>query len=202
MVEEKNRNKIIGAVLAVIIFLAIVTIIIVNLPEEIEKNGETPNGETETVLSLTYGNETTNYTLKDLEALEEFTGKGTFIKYGALPNVFLEGPTNYTGIRVITLLNLIANLPSNYSIVVNTSDPGTFYYNKSVIDGQVGIYNESGNITQTGGVTMIFAYKKEGGYITEPTEGPLRIAFIDDGKITSSQLWARMVVSVELIEQK
>ena len=93
------------------------------------------------------------------------------------------------------------NLPSNYSILVNTSDFTTFNYNKSVINGQVEIYNESGNITQTGGVTMILAYKQDGIYLTDTDDGPLRIAFVNNGKITSSQLWARMVVSFEIIEQ-
>jgi hypothetical protein len=201
MAEAKNTNKIRGAVLAVIILIAIFTIIYVNLPEDTEKKGNTLNEEKETIFSLKFGGKITNYSLEDLESLEEFTGKGTLLKYGALPNVFLEGPTNFTGIRANTLLNQIDNLPNNYSIVVYSSDDWTTEYNKSVINGQVGIYNESGNITQTGGVTMLFAYKKEGDYLTNPEEGPLRITFIDDGKITSSRLWAKMVVSVELIEQ-
>jgi len=195
----EGKNKTIGIVLAVIILIAIFTIIYVNLPKEVDEKNT--NGETETVLLFTFGDQTINYTLQDLEALEEFTGKGTFIKYGALPNIFLEGPTNFTGIRANTLLDQIDNLPNNYSIVVYSSDDWTTEYNKSVINGQVGIYNESGNITEKGGVLMLFAYKKEGEYITDPEEGPLRIAFINDGKITSSKLWAKMVVSVELIKQ-
>jgi hypothetical protein len=200
MAEEKNKNKIIGVVLAVIILIAIFTIIYVNLPEETEKKDENTNGVKETILSIKFGNKTTNYSLEDLESLEEFTGKGTLLKYGALPNVFLEGPTNFTGIRANTLLNQIDNLPNNYSIVVYSSDDWITKYNKSAINGQVEIYNESGNITQTGGVTMLFAYKKEGDYLTDTDDGPIQIAFINDKKITSSKLWAKMVVSIELIE--
>jgi len=201
MVEEKNNYKTIGLVLAVIILIAIFTIIYVNLPKETDEKEKPTNGETETILSFKFGDETTNYTLEDLEALEEFTGSGTYIKTGWLPDVVLDGPTNFTGIRINTLLNQIDNLPNNYSIVVYASDDWTTEYNKSVIDGQVGIYNESGNITQTGGVTMLFAYKEEGEYMTDPEEGPIRIAFVDDGKITASNLWAKMIVSIELIEQ-
>jgi hypothetical protein len=200
MAEEKN-NKFIGIVLALIILGAIFTIIYVNLPEERETKDKTTDEEPETILSFSFKDEIFNYTLQDLEALEEFTGIGTLLKYGALPNVFLEGPTNFTGIRASTLLNQIDNLPNNYTIIVYSSDNWTTEYNKSVISGQVGIYNESGNITQKGGVTMLFAYKNEGSYITDPEEGPIRITFVNDGKITASKLWAKMVVSIEIIEQ-
>ena len=201
MAEEKNKNKIIGVVLAVIILIAIFTIIYVNLPEGTEKKDATTNGEKETILSIKFGGKTTNYSLEDLESLEEFIGTGTYIKTGWLPDLVLDGPTNFTGIRANTLLNQIENLPNNYSIVVYSSDDWTTKYNKSAINGQVEIYNESGNITQTGGVTMLFAYKKEGDYLTDTDDGPIQIAFIDDNKITSSKLWAKMVVSIELIEQ-
>jgi hypothetical protein len=201
MAEEKNKNKIIVAVLAVIILIAIFTIIYVNLPEESIEKDKTINGETETLISFTFGDITTNYTLQDLEALEEFTGSGTYIKTGWLPDVVLDGPTNFTGVRVNTILDQIENLPTNYTIRVHSSDDWTTDYSQSTINGQVSIYNESGNITQTGGVTMLFAYKKEGSYITDPEEGPIRIVFIDDNKITSSTLWAKMVVSFELLEQ-
>ncbi|KYK22996.1 hypothetical protein AYK21_03155 [Thermoplasmatales archaeon SG8-52-2] len=201
MAEEKNKNKIIGFVLAVIILIAIFTIIYVNLPEETEKKDESLNGEKETIFSLKFRGKITNYSLEDLESLEEFTGMGTYIKSGWLPDVVLDGPTNFTGIRANTLLNQIDNLPNNYSIVVYSSDDWITEYNKSAINGQVEIYNESGNITQTGGVTMLFAYKKEGDYLTDTDDGPLQIAFINDNKITSSKLWAKMVVSIELIDQ-
>ena len=166
-----------------------------------EDKENTTNGETEAIFSFTYGNDTTNYTLQDLKALEEFTGIGTYIKTGWLPNVVLDGPTNFTGVRVNTILDQIEDLPNNYTIRVHSSDDWTTDYSQSTINGQVSIYNESGNITQTGGVTMLFAYKKEGSYITDPEEGPIRIVFIDDNKITSSTLWAKMVVSVELLDQ-
>ena len=49
MTEDKNKT--IGAILAVIILIAIFTIIYVNLPEEVKE--KITNGETGTVLSFT-----------------------------------------------------------------------------------------------------------------------------------------------------
>ena len=197
-VEEKNLTK---KFIVLILSMTLLVGILSGCTETKKEEDKPENGETETIFSFTFGDETTNYTLENLESLEEFTGSGTYIKTGWLPDVVLDGPTNFTGIRVDTLLNQIDNLPDNYSIIVYASDEWTTEYNKSVINGQVGIYNESGNITQIGSVTMLFAYKKEGTYITDPEEGPIRVAFLDDGKITSSKLWAKMVVAAELIEQ-
>ncbi len=200
MVVEKNKNKIITMVLSIVILIAIFTIVYVNLPKDKDAKDNTTNGETNTIFTITFGDEIINYTLQDLETLEEFTGKGTFIKTGWLPDVVLDGPFNFTGIKVDTILNKFDNLPNNYTVSVYSSDDKTTDYNQSTINGQVSIYNESGNITQTGGVTMILAYKKDGAYLTNPDEGPLIIAFINDGGITSSKLWAKMVVSFEIIE--
>ena len=47
---------------------------------------------------------------------------------------------------------------------------------------------------------MIIAFKKDGEYITESEEVPFRIAFINGDKITASNLWARMVTSIEINE--
>ncbi len=196
-----KKNKIITIVLSIIILIAIFTIIYVNLPEEKDTKDKTTNKDTETIFTITFGDEVTNYTLQDLEIFESFIGKGMLIRIGWLPEVKLEGPFNFTGIKVDTIINQFDNLPNNYTVSVYSSDGKTTDYNKSTINGQVKIYNESGNITQTGGVTMILAHKKDGAYLTDPDKGPLRIAFINDGKITSSKLWAKMVVSIEIIEQ-
>jgi hypothetical protein len=198
MAEEKN--KAITLVLIFIIIIAIITIVYVNLPKEEDTKHKTTNEESDTLLTFTFRDEITNYTLNDFEILEEFTGKGTYIKTGWLPDVVIEGPYNFTGIRVDTILNQIDNLPKNYTIRVSSSDGWTTDYNQSTVSGQVSIYNESGNVTQIGGATMILAYKKEGTYMTDAEEGPLQVAFINDGKITSSKLWTKMVVSLEIVE--
>ena len=200
MTNGKNTNRFITIVLVIVILLAIVTIIYYNLPKE-DTNDIPTNGETDTVFTIRFGDEITNYSIEDLETLEEFKGNGTLIKTGWLPDVVLEGPFNFTGVKVNTILNQIDNLPTNFTLSINSSDGWTTNYNQSTINGLVNIYNETGNITQTGGVTMILAYMKDGEYITDTDEGPFRVAFINNGKITSSKLWAKMVVSFEIIEQ-
>jgi hypothetical protein len=211
MPTENKSNKIITIVLAVIITLAAITVIYISLPQnkENEKTSDENNGqqdgnnptEESVILTVIYGDEQTNYTLEELEALDSYTGTGGYIKTKALPTVIITGPYEYTGVSITLLLNQINNLPENYSIIIKASDDWTTEYNQSQIQGDVAVYNESGNITGTGGVTMLLAYKEDGEYINESTDGSLRIVYVDDEAITSSSQWAKMVVSIEIVEQ-
>jgi hypothetical protein len=65
--------------------------------------------------------------------------------------------------------------------------------------GSVEIYNETGNITANSGAIMILAYMQNGEYISEQ-DGPLRIVFVNSNAITNSRLWAKLVVSIEIMD--
>jgi len=133
-----------------------------------------------------------------IEDFESYSGYGGIIKPGWFPDIVVEGPFNYTGVKISTLLEEFPDLPDSYNITVTSSDDRTNEYNFSQINGNVGVYNGTSNESYTtGGVTMILAYKKEGEYLDE-TEGPLRIVFINDGEFTSSKLWAKFIVSIEI----
>jgi hypothetical protein len=205
--NEAKTNKIITAVLAIIIIIAAIAILYVNLPKETqndnnENTGETSEQSNESVTALTVmiGEEQMNYTLEELESLEAFSGSGSYIKTGWLPTVVIEGPFNYTGVSITTLLNQLEDLPENYTITVEASDGYTNDYNMSYIAGNIPYYNETGNITGTGGVTLLLAYMQENTYINETLGGPIRIVCVDDGAITASGLWVKYIVSIEIKE--
>ena len=67
------------------------------------------------------------------------------------------------------------------------------------IDGNVDIYDEKGNILPNETAVMILAYKENGEYFSDNETGPLRVAFVDNNYITSSSLWSKRVVSIEVI---
>lgn len=218
MVEEKISNKLITIILAITIIIAAVVILYVNLPEdnnEIKSDDETGQEEEEEqeeqeeeepeeeepefVFNLTYKGNQTNYSLEELEGLESYSCTTTMIKVGFLPEVVTEGPNEFTGIKISTLLSQIDNLPENYNISVKTSDGWIIEYNMSEIEGNLDIYNESGVIVNNTGATMMLAYKMNGENLLE-SEGPLRIIFCHDEFYTPSLYWAKLVISVELIE--
>ena len=203
-----DTNKILTIFLVVIICIAAVVLLYVNLPKDETTDdttdGDTANGDTdnnqteepEEILSIQYNQNYVNYTLEELETFQYYIANGTMIKTGWLPEVVLEGPNVYTGIKMTILLNEVNNLPDDYTISVLSSDNKTIEFNISEIQGNVDIYNETGNITGNTGVTMILAYKKDGEYLNRTEEGYLRIVFVDDDKITASNLWAKKVVTI------
>jgi len=205
MTNENKNNKIITAILALVIIIALITFLYINLPEEKNNNDNTggTNNETveepETILTITFGEIQMDYTLEQIASLESYTSTATMIKTGWLPTVKLEGPNQYIGVKISTLLNQIDNLPENYSINVTDINNEITDYNMSQIQGNVDIYNESGIIIGNSGATMILAYKIDGEYFTEEDTGPLRIVFCHENN-TASNLWLKMVRYIEIIE--
>ena len=208
---EKNTNKIITIVLAIIITFAALTVLYINLPEENKKTSDDSDGdvqddtddedvnEQEVILTITYDSDEKEYTLSELEELESFSGSGSYIKIRALPEVIINGPFSFTGVKFTTLMGQFENLPENYNITVIATDGWTSEYTMSQIEGNVDVYNETGNITENEEVAMILAYKEDGEYITDEEVGPLRIAFLGDNLITGSNLWSKMVETIEIV---
>jgi hypothetical protein len=212
MPTENKSNKIITIVLAVIIILAAITVIYISLPQnkENEKASGGNNGqqggdnqtEESVILTVIYGDEQTNYTLEELEALDSYTGMGGYRT--SFPSI--KGQGNYTGIPVTTLVELIAGDIENYSVVVYSSDGSNKTYTFSMVQGNVDIYNPNNASDATpignGGLTMVLTYKYEGDYLNESKDGKLKITFLDEsGSITSSGLWWKYVTYIEIIEQ-
>jgi len=213
MSTENKSNKIITIVLALIITVAAITVLYVSLPQNEEnKSSDENNGQQgggnqtgSVVLTVIYGDEQTNYTLPGLENLTSYTGMG-----GRRTNYpKIEGQGNYTGVPVITLVELTAGDIENYSIIATSNYKGKIEnktYNYSYILGNVDIYNPNNASNATpignGGLTIVLAYKYEGNYLNESDDGKLRIAFLDEnGSITYSQLWYKSIISIEIVQQ-
>lgn len=205
---EKNYSKLITIILSFIILVAIIALVYVNLPEDKIKEEDLsqddnnddikPGGEK--ILSIIYEFQEINLTLTDLEDLEAYSGSGNYIKTKALPDVIINGPYNFTGVKFSTLISQIDNLPENYNITVTASDGWTSEFTKDQINGDIDLYNETGEIIKKGNVTMILAYKEDNEYITDEEVGPLRIAFVGEDLITASNLWSKMVELIKIIE--
>ena len=208
MPTENKSNKIITVVLVVIIAIAAITVLYVSLPQNEENNASTGNNEqsgnqTESVvLTVIYGDQQTNYTFPQLENLTAFTGMGGYRT--SYPSI--KGQGNYTGVPVTTLVELAAGNIENYSVTVYSSD-GNKTYNYSMVLGDVDLYNASNASDATpignGRATMIIAYMKDGQYLNESQDGKLKTAFVNGREeiITSSDLWRKYVISIEIVQQ-
>ncbi|MCD6469067.1 MAG: molybdopterin-dependent oxidoreductase, partial [Thermoplasmata archaeon] len=170
---DKNSDKLVTIVLAIVIILCIGTLVYVNIPQE-KQTTQKPGPEVERpVLTISYGSESFNYTLDELIETESFTGSGGFIKRSGT----VVGPNNYTGVRISTLLNDVSHLPQSFTLEATASDGYTVNYTYDEIKGHVMVYTESGGETGIGNLTMIIAYKENGVLLNESTGGPLRVAF-------------------------
>ena len=192
---------------AIIICVSAIVLLYVNLPKNEIKdnninnntNGSTDNNQTEepvTVLTVIYGDEKINYTMDEIKAMISYTGEGAKIN----KKLTITGPYNYTGVKMSTFLSEFENLPSNYSINTTSSDGYSQHYTFEQIQGTVEKLNETrvslGNVS----LTMIIAYMEEGKEIIETEDGPLMIVFVDD-YYTDSGLWAKILASIEIIEE-
>ena len=184
----------------------LVFLLVITLTVGCIENNETPNGQNEepsVLLTVIFDDYHTNYTLDDIEALDSYSGTGGYIKTKLLPDsVVISDIIEYTGVRVTTLLGEIPNLPDNYNLSVISSDGWTATYTMNETLGNVDVYNETGDILSNETAVMILAYKEDGSYYSEidPDNeiGPLRIAFVGEDTITSSSLWSKMVVTIEI----
>jgi hypothetical protein len=197
MVLENKSYKIITIVLALIIIIAAITIIYTSLPKN-ENETEDNNGnqqENEVVLQMLYNDTYKNYTLDQLQELESLTDSGGYIN---AINV-TSGPYGLTGVSISTLLEQFDILSENYSINVKAIDNYSKTFNLSYINGDIPIFNETGEQIGTGGAIMILNYKDNGEYLDD-SDGPLRLAFIYENGYTSSKLWIKQVVSILVID--
>jgi hypothetical protein len=193
-----KKNTIMALALIFTFVFALGVFLAMNLPKETTPNEET-TPPTTSVITVLYNGTQWNYTLAALQELPVTSGSGSYIKLKLLPTVSISGPFNFTGVDVAVLLNRIPNLPSNYSVLSTSNDNYSMTYTYDEIQGNVDVYDLSGNVTGTSGVTMLLAYQQDGQYITDPTVGPLRIVFVDHGAVTSSSLWSKSVVTLEIV---
>ncbi len=207
MAEKKKKDsmsKYLTVILAVIIVFAVGVYAYTNLVEPTSEDTpeDTPDDTTppeeppaETLLTVTVGGQSYNYTLAELQDFDAVTGQGGRRRQTST----ISGPYTYTGVPVTTLLNAVNITSENYTIQAVASDGYTKEYSTPDVQGHITVYTESGN--ETGNVTMIIAYEEGGVLLNESTGGPLRIAFVDDeGAITDSSLWLRELVSITVLE--
>lgn len=183
--NEKTSNKFNKYISVALVLIIIITLVFSGCINE-----------KKTLLTITVGSESYNYTLNELTALGNIIGQGSYINKAGK----ITGPNNYTGISITVLLNSIPNIPNNYTFHAIASDGYSHNYSLNEVNGHIMLYNETGAEIGIGNLTMIIAYKENGVFLNESTKGPLRIAFIDtQPSITNSGIWLGSATKIEII---
>jgi hypothetical protein len=178
----------------ILIFLIITSTI--GCLENTEKN--------DIVLTVSFDDYIKEYSLNDLESIESYSDSGRYIKTKLLPElVEISDSVYYTGVKIVTIFDDIPDLPDNYNAIFTSSDNWTIAFTKDEIEGDVNVYGENGIISLNETAVMILAYKEKDMYYSEIDPegeiGPLRIAFVKDDVITASNIWSKMVVSIDIV---
>jgi hypothetical protein len=207
----QKKNMLMTLVLAIVIIIAIGVLVYTNLPSSNQTSDnhsdtDITNGDEkkETLLTIIHEESNYTYTLSDLENMETYTSSGRYIKTKLLPDTVVLGDIyTYTGVAIKTLLEGVNVSSNNYQLNISASDGWITTYSRNDTMGEVDLYNGIGNITENGSATMIVAYKEDGKYYStiDPDNeiGPLRIAFVgEDTPITPSNLWAKMITTIEV----
>jgi hypothetical protein len=198
MPTGNKSGKIITIVLAFVIIMAVIVVIYISLPKNENKEENNSNGNeqiTEIVLQTLYNDRYINYTIDQLQDLGTIIGSGGYINS---INV-TSGPYELVGVEISTLLNQYDIPSENYSISVKSADNYSKIFNLSYINGNIPIYNETGEQIGTGGAKMIINYMEDGEYLDNST-GPLRLAFIYEDGFTLSKIWIKQVVFILIID--
>ncbi len=133
----------------------------------------------------------------DIAVLDAITAAGgTRSSSGKLANF-----GNYTGIPILTLLNLVGGVTSNSTVKIIASDNYTTTYTYEQLNGEgISTYNSTGDsVDPTQDLTVIVAYYCNGTVLTSNV-GPLRMAIVGPEDLYStSSLWSKMVVKIEVL---
>lgn len=198
-----KTSKILSAAIAIVIIVAVAVLVYVNLPRQSNVPSGNNNGQNTTspIFSITYGDKQTNFTLSELTDLPSYTAKGGYRTQAG----FIKGVGNYTGVNITTLVDTFQTGPFLYSLKVISED-GNTTYNYTTILGNVDLYNPDNasdpNPIGKGNTTMVLAYKFEGNWLNESTDGKLKIVFLDEkGSITKASLWWKKVISIKIITE-
>src|SRR5271157_610461 len=132
----------------------------------------------------------------ELAALESYTATGGYSKGGTI----YAG--NYTGVPILTLLNLVGGITSGQNITVTGSDGYQVTFTYQQVQGQgLNAYDPTTGaaVQPSQPLTMIVAYYCNGTSLPSGT-GPLTVATVGpQGLLTPGRYWAYLLVKIEVI---
>jgi hypothetical protein len=132
-----------------------------------------------------------------LAALQSYTANGGYIDD---KNTTYVG--NFTGVPILTLLNLVGGITSTENVTVTGSDGYKVTFTYQQVEGQgLNTYDPTTRVVvqPSQPLTMIIAYQCNSTNFT-PDKGPLSAAFVgSQGLLTQGRYWAYFLVKIEII---
>ncbi|MHA1910190.1 MAG: hypothetical protein ACTSYA_00720 [Candidatus Kariarchaeaceae archaeon] len=169
-----------------VIFLSIALLFSSNLPVQTFADDD--------ILAITGNLGIDSYTMAELIAVDEYQGYGGYIRTTGS----IEGPHEYTGVSVLSILEDLGYPLDNYSVEMVASDGYTLSYNQDLVEGNVETFDLNGVSLGMDNLIFVLGYEEIGE--AELSGGPLRVMFLseDDSIVTTGSLWAKYVVQMNV----
>ncbi len=196
--EKKTFNtKLLAAIIIVIVIISVS--VVVAEYGFIQKAEPQVNTQLPAISLLLVGSDRTTKTLSetDIAALEAYTGSGGIRSHGNQ----ISGIGSYTGVPVLTLVNLVGGIKSGETLTVTASDNYTMTYSyDAVVNGQgFTTYDTSGSQKDaTQPLQLVLTYYYQGSVLSSD-QGPLRMGILgSEGLVTQGNQWEKWVVKLQV----
>jgi hypothetical protein len=164
---------------------------------QIQINTALPSNMTLTIVGA--NGTTISFDVAGIAALPSVSGMGGKNSHGEIKDV-----GNYTGISILSLVNMVGGMPTNSFVRLTAADTYTkdFSYEQIVSGTDYGTFdpvtNTETNATQP--ITAILAYAMDGALISS-SDGPFRSAFVGpESLLTLSSIWVKMTIEVDVVQ--
>ena len=147
-------------------------------------------------LTVANGSTIKTYSLADLQALTQVTGKGGKKGKGGT----VTGPDSYQGVALTDLLNAVGGITAGQSVKTTASDgySTTLTYNQ--VNGSVNTYDSAGNpVTPTIKPVIAVVYSINGALL-DSSDGPFEIGILSaQGLISDANMWAKTIKEIDIV---
>ena len=132
-----------------------------------------------------------------MAALQSYTAKGGFKSSGGV----IADVGTYTGVSVLTLLNLVGGITSQQTLTVNASDGYSMVYTYDQVNGNgFTTYDPvtGSEVNATQPLTLCVNYFENGSALSSDV-GPLRVGIIGpEGLLTEGHFWVKYAIALQV----
>jgi hypothetical protein len=127
--------------------------------------------------------------------MAQLDGTGSYLKSTGT----VVGPFEMRGIPLLSVIQSIGQVPTNYSLEVTAADGYAITLSMEEAEGNVNIYESDGSVKAVGGVTAALVFQLDGS--EDFDGGPLRLAYLGEGNpITDGHYWIKEVNQIRVKE--
>jgi len=173
-----------------ILIIGLVVIVILNISFQIYIRLPGEDSQEEEILTVFYNDEKWEYTLSELNNIDEYSGIG-----GIKTQLSIKGPYNFTGVRINEMLHTLDINKDSIGAWIIAADGYNKTFTNDELQGNISVFNESGNYIDMS-IDLLLVYSSN-GVLLDSNDGPLRLAYVGQSNcITPASYWIKQVKKI------